>query len=94
MTARIEADILAEHMVCEIAFEDFEAQFNEESEMAETQPSKESVREWMHREIAQHRPPPDGKQIRRELGWGLIEAARESNRDRYEILDAPIKRFF
>ena len=39
------------------------------------QPSKESVRQWLHREIAQRRPPPDPQQIRRELGWELVIAA-------------------
>jgi hypothetical protein len=94
LRARIEADVLAEHVVLSEAFEDFEAQFNEESEMATTQPSKEVVREWLHREVSKHRPPPDIKQIRRELGWGLEEAAHDANRPRYEIPDAPIKPFF
>ncbi len=35
------------------------------------QPSKESVRAWLQQEILQRRPPPDPKQIRRELGWDL-----------------------
>jgi hypothetical protein len=39
-------------------------------------PSKEMVRDWLKREVAQHRPPPDPKQIRRELGWDLLEAQR------------------
>jgi hypothetical protein len=40
--------------------------------MNRTIPSKESVRAWLKHEMSQHRPPPDPKQIRRELGWGLI----------------------
>jgi hypothetical protein len=36
------------------------------------QPSKESVRQWLHARIEQRRPPPDPQQIRRELGWELI----------------------
>ena len=40
------------------------------------QPSKESVRDWLRSEIGHHRPPPDPKQIRRELGWELIEMQR------------------
>jgi hypothetical protein len=35
------------------------------------QPSKEAVRAWLRAELVQHRPPPDPKQIRRELGWDL-----------------------
>lgn len=40
------------------------------------QPTKEEVRNWLKREIARHRPPPTPKQIRRELGWDLIEMRR------------------
>lgn len=36
-------------------------------------PSKEVVREWLKREVERHRPPPDIKQIRRELGWDLVQ---------------------
>lgn len=32
-------------------------------------PVKEKVREWLRREISQHRPPPDIDEIRRNLGW-------------------------
>ena len=39
------------------------------------QPTKEVVRVWLRREVALHRPPPDPEQIRRELGWWLIEAS-------------------
>ena len=35
------------------------------------QPTKESVRQWLRDQIAARRPPPDAKQIRRELGWEL-----------------------
>lgn len=40
------------------------------------QPSKEAVREWLRNEIRQRRPPPDQGQIRRELGWDLIDVSR------------------
>lgn len=40
------------------------------------QPSKEAVRAWLRNELGQHRPPPDPIQVRRELGWELIEASR------------------
>jgi hypothetical protein len=33
------------------------------------QPSKESVRRWLHDELRRHRPPPGPEQIRRALGW-------------------------
>ena len=36
------------------------------------QPDKEIVRKWIREGIERHRPPPDPKQIRRELGWELI----------------------
>lgn len=40
------------------------------------QPSKETIRKWLREELAQHRPPPDPKQIRRELGWDLVKLER------------------
>ena len=45
-------------------------------------PTKEVVRAWLKREVAQHRPPPDIKQIRRELGWTLIQCWRNTDTDR------------
>jgi hypothetical protein len=36
-----------------------------------THPTKEQVRDWMEHRQAGHRPLPDIKQIRRELGWGM-----------------------
>ena len=41
-------------------------------------PTKEEVREWQKQRIADHKPPPSQKQIRRELGWDLAEAQRAS----------------
>jgi hypothetical protein len=35
------------------------------------QPSKEEIRAWLKDQIGQNQPPPDPKQIRRELGWHL-----------------------
>ena len=46
--------------------------------MPRNKPTKEQVREWQHDRIAQHKPPPDPKQIKRELGWDLIEAERQA----------------
>ncbi len=41
------------------------------------QPTKETVRRWLQSEVEQRRPPPDPKQIRRELGWDLVKLERE-----------------
>lgn len=40
------------------------------------QPSKEQVRQWLQTQIIERRPPPDAKQIRRELGWDLVKLER------------------
>ena len=40
-------------------------------------PSKETVRAWLKHELEQRRPPPDIKQIRRELGWDLVQACSD-----------------
>jgi hypothetical protein len=40
-------------------------------------PTKEQVREWLRKEVEAKRPPPDMKEIRRQLGWNLIEASRK-----------------
>lgn len=42
-----------------------------------SKPSKEQVREYMERRQAQHQPPPSCQEIRRQLGWELVEAERE-----------------
>lgn len=39
-------------------------------------PTKEVVRGWLKKVIAEHRPIPDMKQIRRELGWELVVKPR------------------
>lgn len=49
--------------------------------MDKTTPNKESVRAWLKREVVQHQPPSDIKEIRRQLGWGLVEMARKSKRN-------------
>ena len=36
-------------------------------------PDRERVRQWLRQEIAQHRPPPDPREIRRQLGWDCAE---------------------
>jgi hypothetical protein len=39
-------------------------------------PSKEVVRHWQQERNKERKTPPDTKQIRREMGWDLIEAER------------------
>lgn len=46
------------------------------------QPTKEQVRHWTQDRIKEHKPPPDPKQIRRELGWDLIEQERKDQAGR------------
>ena len=52
--------------------------FHREAKIKEDkkQPSKESVRQWLRNQIEERRPPPDPKQIRRELGWELLKLER------------------
>jgi hypothetical protein len=45
-------------------------------------PTKEQVREYMERRQAEHRPPPSREEIRRQLGWELIEMERAERRHR------------
>lgn len=45
--------------------------------MEQRRPSKELVREYMQQRQSEHRPPPDIKEIRRQLGWDLLEAQRQ-----------------
>ena len=47
-----------------------------------SKPTKEQVREYMERRQAQHQPPPSCQEIRRQLGWDLIEAEREERKKR------------
>ncbi|WP_394778964.1 hypothetical protein [Undibacterium sp.] len=44
--------------------------------MDDKKPSKEQVREWLKREVAANRPPPNPEEIRRALGRTLMDAAR------------------
>ncbi len=45
-------------------------------------PTKEAVRKYMQQRQAEHRPPPDMKQIRRQLGWELFDLARDGSNKR------------
>ncbi len=42
------------------------------------QPSKQQVRSYMEQRISSRKPPPSMQEIRRNLGWELIEMARRS----------------
>jgi len=44
------------------------------------QPSKQQVRLYMEQRIAARTPPPSMQEIRRNLGWKLIEMGRKKNR--------------
>lgn len=55
---------------CGFAEHHLEAAMNQSA-----QPSKERVKQWLAQRQADHKPLPDMKQIRRELGWGLAEPA-------------------
>jgi hypothetical protein len=43
---------------------------------ATTHPTKEAVRKFMRKRQVEHKPPPSPEQIKRELGWHLVEAER------------------
>jgi hypothetical protein len=58
-----------------------EVLFEQEAAMYRSiNPAKEQVREWLREGIAQHRPPPDLHEIRRQLGWGLKEEEYQAHR--------------
>lgn len=44
-------------------------------------PTKEQVRQYMQQRQEEHRPPPTPEQIKRELGWHLVEAERKGARN-------------
>ena len=41
-----------------------------------SQPSKEKIRNYMQDRGKSHKPPPSQDEIRRQLGWELIEMQR------------------
>lgn len=45
-----------------------------------TKPSNQQVRSWMQQRQVDRTPPPSPDQVRRELGWQMVEAERETNR--------------
>jgi hypothetical protein len=38
---------------------------------------KDKARKFIADEVQRHRPPPSLKEIRRRMGWGLLDAARK-----------------
>ncbi len=49
-----------------------------------TKPDKQQVRDWQLARTQQHTPPPSLEDVRRELGWTLIDAERRERRRREE----------
>jgi hypothetical protein len=43
------------------------------------QPNKEQVRAFMQQRQKEKSPPPSPEEIRRMLGWGLVEAQRKAH---------------
>jgi hypothetical protein len=41
-----------------------------------TRPPKQEVRSYMAQRRESREPPPSPEEIRRQLGWNLVEAAR------------------
>jgi hypothetical protein len=40
-----------------------------------THPTKEQVRAWQQERIEAKAPPPSPEEIRRQLGWGLMQSS-------------------
>lgn len=45
--------------------------------MQANHPPKEQVRSYLQQRAAVRTPPPSPEQIRRELGWGLVQPPRK-----------------
>lgn len=43
-----------------------------------THPSKQAVRDFMAKRQVERVPPPRPEEVRRQLGWNLVEAEREN----------------
>ena len=43
-----------------------------------SKPTPQAVRSWMHQRQEENRPPPSLEEIRRQLGWHMVEAEREN----------------
>lgn len=42
-------------------------------------PTKEQVRKWMQDRQAQRTAPPSPEEIRRQLGWGMVQGQKQTN---------------
>ena len=40
-------------------------------------PTKQDTRRYIDGRIKEHKPPPDPAEIRRQMGWQLVEATRK-----------------
>jgi hypothetical protein len=47
-----------------------------------SRPTKEQIREYMRKRSESSEAPPDLKEIRRQLGWDLVELARQERKRR------------
>jgi hypothetical protein len=52
-------------------------------------PTREQVREWLRQEIDERRPPPNPLEIRRQLGWSLVEFEYDE-RCTISLLETPL----
>jgi len=48
--------------------------------MVSTHPSKYQVRAYMQQRRQEKAPPPKPEEIRRNLGWGLVQSVRDTGR--------------
>ena len=53
-------------------------------------PNKQQVRDWMDHRTAEHKPPPSQAEIRRQLGWDLLESTKAKDFPERETL--PVNR--
>jgi hypothetical protein len=47
-----------------------------------SQPSKEEVRHWLKQQV-ESRKVPDPHEVRRALGWGLVESNRVHHKEKF-----------
>lgn len=40
-------------------------------------PTKQQVRDWLAKQVKEHKPPPTPEAIRRELGWNMLPNNRK-----------------
>lgn len=45
-----------------------------------SKPTHQEVRSWMQQRQVSPVPPPSPEEVRRQLGWGLVEAESESTK--------------